>query len=1118
MEDEDRSEHGSNHSRIQMPGMSREVSQEEKAAEQVADRSRSPSRASAIDGTSLTASYLSKSKPINGLGSPMSLTPAQKLDPPTESRSESRSFAMSPSQGRISPERLDRPASPTKGMGGFVQSAMMKRSDSVNKRWSVQPPAGLSRGDSVASNRSSVNLGNIGSTTTREIRPTSLSRENSPRAASRPTSSHSNATVTQDRPGTASSMRSSITTSTADAFAKPTLPTSRTQTPLGLRTTQPEGLAKESDTTPPSSPSKTMDPRRWSPTKSSWLESALNKPESPKPKVVAPHQQPSWMSEISKAKQKGSVDLGRNTTTAPKHEVNIGGLMRSPPPGGLTKPLSLSAIPGGFSTGSIPMSRPGSVTSQTSSDFSKLIKSPETTGPSSLAPTSLAAVTKVKPETPPKKDFRASLKSRPTQPENGSSNEPEFKNVFGQLRRTKTQNYVAPDELKDNITRGKAALSLTGGPKKTEHQDEFKDAILKKKDDFKKAQLEGKGIVRSPSGGNQEATIPEALAKRRLLGRSGSIVSDTNSAVAESPVQQRAVSPSPKPSLIKESSAPGRLQGKDLAVSKLAGRLNPGLAGLLARGPPPASGDGARTSISESLVESSTSISSPSEPGPQLTHMTKGRARGPRRKAPSSTPIATSSFDAGGDTYHAKVDNASFPGRASRQETSTTSITAAETPDFSSRTLSDAQLSQPSSPQKLDMKRRSQFLQETSAKQALADLKPKSPKVLSPSKNVGSFELPRELQSSIDIPPTPKTKPTTPIKSTSLITKTTETSPVTSPIESHETARLRTLLLSPTKLNNSAQMSSTSSTKHRPLPLSPSRTSQVNENLEMQVVEEHPVLKVDTTGGASGNVRSAAASWNRPSSTNLLQSSHARSPIKLPTHEDEKAAMVGAGLRSPSPTEGRGSVPARPLPVPPTKVLSPPLSAGLSPSLNSSRSLADFFSERTPPTEFKVDTATLLASRPDHGENFKTLRASLYQISSDGQKQQVPAHQERILFEGNAYLCTHTFGNSAGKKVTEVYFWYGDSVPKSTVERLEAIAHREARNAGGKLVTIRQGKETPELFHALGSIVIIRRGMSNFLVIYSLHFASNRKHSPSRALAKWTDYNLWSPDCILIII
>ena len=62
-----------------------------------------------------------------------------------------------------------------------------------------------------------------------------------------------------------------------------------------------------------------------------------------------------------------------------------------------------------------------------------------------------------KPKTPPKKDFRAGLKPRRPPPDNskkeGEVNE--LQNVFGRLRKAETKNYVAPDVLKENITRGK---------------------------------------------------------------------------------------------------------------------------------------------------------------------------------------------------------------------------------------------------------------------------------------------------------------------------------------------------------------------------------------------------------------------------------------------------------------------------------------------------------------------------------------------------------------------------------------------------------------------------------------------------------------------------------------
>ncbi|TVY80794.1 hypothetical protein LSUE1_G004150 [Lachnellula suecica] len=572
VEDEERSDHGSDSARVQMPGMSRGSSEPEKPVDEPADRSTSPSRGSTAYGSS-KSSLQASPKISAGIGPAVPLTSAQRLDPPrSDSRSEARGLAMSPSQGRISPERLDRPASPTKGMGGFVQSAMMKRSDSVNKRWSVQSPPGLHRGNSVASNRSSQDTGNtsLGSIVNNSIgvsKPSSLSREASPRPISRPSSSHSNATVTQERPTTANSMRSNITSSTSnDGFVKPTFPASRSQTPqsISVNTEEPsaENTPRKSNS-PPVSPSKTTDSRRWSPTKSSWLESALNKPDSPKPKA-APPAQPSWMSEINKAKQKASVDLGRSPPVAHKHQVSIGGLMRSPPPGGPAKPISVGGLPAGFTSGAVSKARTESVSSVDGKEGLKRSDSGDVSGSNTPITKPPPAGVKIKPDTPPKKDFRATLKSRQPLPDTSGKGEPEFKNVFGQLRRTKTQNYVAPDELKGNITRGKAALNITGGPKKTERVDEFKEAILKKKEDFKKSQIEGKGVTRSTSGASQDSPLPEALARRKTLGKADAPTFDKEPSAADSPT--------PKPSLpSKEVSAPGRLQGKEAVGGKLAG-------------------------------------------------------------------------------------------------------------------------------------------------------------------------------------------------------------------------------------------------------------------------------------------------------------------------------------------------------------------------------------------------------------------------------------------------------------------------------------------------------------------------------------------------------------------
>jgi len=911
-------------------------------------------------------------------------------------------------------------------------------------------------------------------------------------------------------------MRSSMTTSTDnDGFVKPTLPASRSQTPQGLKINPdepPTETTPRGSASPPTSPSKTMDTRRWSPTKSSWLESALNKPDSPKPKT-APPPQPAWMSEISKAKQKASIDLGRSPTIAPKHEVKLGGLMRSPPPGGLAKPLSIGGLPTGFSSGAISKSRAESVSSQDGKETLKRSDSGDTSNSSTIAAKPSPVSSKTKPETPPKKDFRNTLKPRQPATENGGSNEPEFKNVFGQLRRTKTQNYVAPDELKNNITRGKAALNITGGPKKTERVDEFKEAILKKKEDFKKAQLEGKGVTRPISGSSQESSVPEALAKRRALGKADAVAVDTEAGAPDSQAP-RPKREDPTPSLLSQDvSPPGRLQGKEAVAGKLAGRFNPALAGLLARGPPSIASDTSRSASpasSQRTVSMSTSTTNAEVPesGPQLTHMTKGRARGPRRKAPSTAVNAASIApeEASGDKRPLAAPGlpTKSPSVADLAEPSV-APKAVESPKVSDPKIdTENPVSQPSSPRKLDMKRRSQFLQEVPNANNKAEPQLDPPKPLSPIKKANPGEIPVTVPApSIDSLPFSTIKHEVPLKS-----------PVKVPTVAPQASE---------RLGNSAEASTPAVSSFRPLPIptAAAELSHATTNGSESSVRRFDEPKLVANGPRPQSIKSVkdiTARLDRPSGTKSPQEPRARSPIKLPTQDDENANMVAAGLRPASPIrkqapvslgiQTRSQPTTRPLPTPPFKpATSPPPSAGLgdsnSPRLQdslvpqaseASTMLIDFFgSNKAPTPDFRTDTAAILAARPDQGTNIKSLRSALYQLSADGKKQLVPSHQERVLFEGNLYTCSHTFGNAAGKKITEVYYWVGDEVPTTTAEEVEIFAQREAKTSGGKLVTIRQGKEAPEFFHALGGIIIIRRGTSNKYDSLAPHILCGRK-------------------------
>ncbi|KAI5296704.1 hypothetical protein KEM56_005388, partial [Ascosphaera pollenicola] len=197
----------------------------------------------------------------------------------------------SPLQRAGSPERQipaqglgqgqDRPSSPTKGLGGFVQSAMMRRSDSVSKRWSAMNlggAAGIARRESVSSNHHnegeaaailSPSLGGAEGTNSTPTRAGTFHGATGSSSSARPKS----LTLKHQR---------------SESISTPT-PTSTTTTP-----------ALPADNTPtPTSPSK-----RWSPTKASWLESALNRPESPTKRNPPPAfgQEPEWKSQLARMK------------------------------------------------------------------------------------------------------------------------------------------------------------------------------------------------------------------------------------------------------------------------------------------------------------------------------------------------------------------------------------------------------------------------------------------------------------------------------------------------------------------------------------------------------------------------------------------------------------------------------------------------------------------------------------------------------------------------------------------------------------------------------------------------------------------------------------------------
>ena len=929
--------------------------------------------------TTMTSSTRSKS--------PLPLLPSQQLEPSQRdslklsirNTSPARGLAMSPSQRSLSPDRMDRPASPTKGAGGFVQSAMLKRSDSINKhmRANSQATQSLSRTSSFLSTHNETN-------NERGLDTSTVSSNTSKTLEAKPEDSN--------------------------GFKKPALP-SRTPSQR-----QEQGdSADTSAVSPPTTPSRTLEPRRWSPTKTTWLENAIQKSDSPKPKA-SPQKPPLWLSELQKSKQPGSSS--EEAKPASHKPVEVGGFLRTPPLGSASKSPSSEGFPTPSTNNKVtspnrtdtippvdggadlkldnarkieprttPLTSPDLLRTESPRPSPKPEKATEvrTSHQAEQVTRKTSETSKSKPETPPKKDFRSNLKSHEFSKDNSTTEEAEFKNVFGRLKKTETKNYVAPDELKDNITRGKAGLSITGGPRKYEKRDDFKDSILKKKEEMKTG-----GSVRgrpTPAPKPADPAIPEALARQRGLATKSLVRTPSAEQPKPEPQKQTSV-PADSAKMVpieKKSSAPARLQvGISSSSSNLADRFNPSLAGIIARGPSPMS-QAAPPPRNESPqpVKGEEGIADFSK-ATELTHTTKSRARGPKRRLPASSKVVDASVP---ETNPESVDESARSELAkSVSEPKAANVsTSRALPNASASPVERSSERSVSRPKPLNVAASKPVAESSRSSQATNDAK-----IASPPSKTSSFKA-QESKSSpnlaqLSLSPTlvPKTPPAVKPKRVASETK---------PTEDNKPAPRTDASLSPT--STKSKVLSPKSPKSPPIPSDKSKA----------------IARI---------------------TSNVLSSPQ---------------------IREPSPP--KQASPKRPAPV---------------------QAFGEFFDNTSSSgIKARIDVPTLLTSTSGSDGKIKTLRKEIWELSGDGKKTSLASHQEHILFEEKMYLCKHVFGSSTGKRTTEVYLWCGDLVSQSAIEDAQLFARNEAKDAGGKLQVLAQGKEPPNFFEALGGIVITRK-------------------------------------------
>ncbi|EWC47120.1 hypothetical protein DRE_03489 [Drechslerella stenobrocha 248] len=990
-----------------------------------------------------------------------------------------------PTSGRASPEKLGRPASPTKGLGGFVQSAMLKRDASIRK---TGPPGNfmstLSRAGSTVSDKE------WNTPIRRERGLSNLSRESTPGL--------------EDK----------------EAGERRGREMSPTESVVSTKTTSTDGWRGFADGTPPASPSKNMNPRRWSPTKSSWLESALQKDNSPAigtqppqmftPSREGPQRSPTREKSVRSAKdaaaireerirarmaanavpRKMSVDSQSSdqprfdsSSLRPTVQPKSANLSKRPlseiftPPPVLEsyappKPTVPEEKPKDTSKNESPSSipRPKSLYFEKPTNGGELKeKPPVKSKPVFERGTSIMSVD-------PRAAREATLREQQLAKKYGVP----FLDLRSKLNPSKTQNYKAPDELKETILAGKSALQDRGGPQNYKPANELKEKVLAAKAALQesggpqnyRAPNELKEKVSSlrgslqPSIGVQKHAAPDPLKEtvsvaRSYLRPSSPTKSPTPGDSPTKPTFGRARTtpinhgemdePSYRPEsgdaiferkensmpvVSKQVSAPARIEKPG---NKLADRFNPGLANLISRGPLGAGKPGAGN---EAYSHSSRAATS-EEPagGPQLTHMTKGRARGPKRRSPAaaaqspaSEPVKSRTFSPQPRSTNPTRRSLGMNGLGGGQS-SPASVTPTRPSNISIQSYDD------------------EDPQATPERKEKPPTPAKSPLLRARSSKLSMRESLPSLNSN---PSTPAPKPKSPLTSR------------TSGKE--EAVSVKPLFFSPQDRNSPRRLptppsasATPSPSEGRPLPQPPARS-------------KPPTGSEDAEVAIAPSVMDSIARWGSTNSTPDTTPQR-KGMIKLPSYQDEVAAMESSkAYRSPQLVGAGGASPS-PLHISTPGAIDENILNVI--GADATKYLSQFFTssiEYPPNTE--IDVTPVLEYKPKlTSEPVQTLKRQVWEITGiNGKKDLVPPGQEHVLYEDGLYLCLHSYMEDSGMMASEVFLWSGDKVSPGTVEETQLSARRLAREYDGKLIITQQGKEVPRFVEAMGGIIITRQG------------------------------------------
>ena len=98
------------------------------------------------------------------------------------------------------------------------------------------------------------------------------------------------------------------------------------------------------------------------------------------------------------------------------------------------------------------------------------------------------------------------------------------------------------------------------------------------------------------------------------------------------------------------------------------------------------------------------------------------------------------------------------------------------------------------------------------------------------------------------------------------------------------------------------------------------------------------------------------------------------------------------------------------------------------------------------------DVTNFLPPRISVINDFETVKFDVWEVTGDGKVQAVETGREHILFDENMYMCLHIFEDTSGNQGAEFYLWSGNQVSRAAIDDAQIFAKKMAKESDAMMV------------------------------------------------------------------